>query len=137
MPPVKPGGCPAAYPRRAIVNGLRHMLCAGCAWCLLPPDLPPWQRVYHDFRTWRQEGVWQVGPVAPSPTRRSSPRAAILDSPSVQTTDKGGCGATTRARRGRAANGIRRWIPGVGGGGAPHDPGRGCIAGNTVTPTRA
>ncbi|WP_373430187.1 transposase [Streptomyces sp. V1I1] len=28
---------------------------AGCAWRLLPHDLPPWQTVYHYWRRWQQE----------------------------------------------------------------------------------
>jgi putative transposase len=37
------------------------MLCwlrAGCAWRLLPHDLPPWKTVYHSVRCWRLEGCW-------------------------------------------------------------------------------
>lgn len=41
VPPVKPGGRPAQYPRREIVNGIRYVLRSGCAWRLLPHDLPP------------------------------------------------------------------------------------------------
>jgi len=26
---------------------------------LLPHDLPPWQTVYHYFRSWRQQGLWE------------------------------------------------------------------------------
>jgi transposase len=32
---------------------------AGCAWRLLPHDLPPWQTVYHYFRCWRHQGLWE------------------------------------------------------------------------------
>ena len=105
VPPVKPGGRPAKYARREIVNGIRYVLRSGCAWRLLPHDLPPWQLVYHYFRTWQREGVWQAIHEALRPQarhalgRRSSPSAAILDSQSVTTTEKGGPGATTRARR--------------------------------------
>ena len=105
VPPVKPGGRPAKYARREIVNGIRYVLRSGCAWRLLPHDLPPWQLVYHYFRTWQQEGVWQAIHEALLPQarhrlgRRASPSAAILDSQSVTTTEKGGPGATTRARR--------------------------------------
>ncbi|WP_405885338.1 MULTISPECIES: transposase [unclassified Streptomyces] len=31
----------------------------GCVWRLLPHDLPPWQTVYHYWRRWQQEGVWE------------------------------------------------------------------------------
>ena len=49
VPPVKPGGRPAKYSRREVVNAIRYVLRTGCAWRLLPHDLPPWQSVYHHF----------------------------------------------------------------------------------------
>lgn len=39
-------------------NGLRYVLRSGCAWRLLPHDLPPWWTVYHYLRTWKQDGTW-------------------------------------------------------------------------------
>ncbi|MGP3991617.1 transposase [Streptomyces sp. 3N207] len=47
VPAVKPGGRPAKHTRREIINALAYWLRAGCAWRLLPHDLPPWQTVYH------------------------------------------------------------------------------------------
>ena len=38
---------------------MAYWLRAGCAWRLLPHDLPPWQTVYHYFRSWRQQGWWE------------------------------------------------------------------------------
>jgi hypothetical protein len=38
---------------------MAYWLRAGCAWRLLPHDLPPWQTVYHYFRSWRQQGLWE------------------------------------------------------------------------------
>ena len=32
---------------------------SGCAWRLLPHDLPPWRIVYDYFMVWRREGLWQ------------------------------------------------------------------------------
>ncbi|MFJ8082413.1 transposase [Streptomyces sp. NPDC096205] len=59
VPAVKPGGRPAKHARREILNALAYWLRAGCAWRLLPHDLPPWQTVYHYWRRWQQEGVWE------------------------------------------------------------------------------
>ncbi|MFJ5557174.1 transposase [Streptomyces sp. NPDC093250] len=42
---VKPSGRPAKHARREILNALAYGLRAGCAWRLLPLDLPPWQTV--------------------------------------------------------------------------------------------
>ena len=56
LPPPKPGGRPVKYPRREIVNAIRYVLRTGCAWRMLPHDLPPWRIAFHYFRTWRRDG---------------------------------------------------------------------------------
>jgi transposase len=59
IPAPKPGGRPPLHDRRELVNAIAYWLRAGCAWRLLPHDLPPWQTVYHYFRSWRQQGLWE------------------------------------------------------------------------------
>lgn len=96
IPPGKPGGRPPKYSKREIMNGIFYLVRSGCAWRLLPHDLPPWGIVYHYFRLWRQEGWWAVwnyvlrGAVRRAAGRELQPSAAILDSQSVKTTDRGG-----------------------------------------------
>ena len=96
VPAAKPGGRPENYPTRDIVDAIFYILRGGCAWRLLPPAFPPWQSVYQDFWRWRHEGTWQRrhdllrGDVRVAAGKRRQPSAAILDSPSVKTTDKGG-----------------------------------------------
>ncbi|WP_434974867.1 transposase [Streptosporangium saharense] len=50
IPLAKPGRRPAVRERREIVNAPAYWLQAGCAWRLLPHDLPTWQTVYHYWR---------------------------------------------------------------------------------------
>ena len=98
VPAVKKGGRPTKYPRREVVNAIRYVLRTGCAWRLLPHDLPPWQLVYYYFRVWRREGVWQeihdalLPEARPSLGRPSTPSGAVIDSQPVKTTEKGASG---------------------------------------------
>ena len=59
IPQPKPGGRPAVHQRRELLNAMLYWLRAGCAWRLLPHDLPPWKTVYHYFRCWRLDGQWE------------------------------------------------------------------------------
>jgi transposase len=45
------------HPRREIVNAIFYLLRTGCAWRMLPHDLPPWQTVYRYFRRWSADGT--------------------------------------------------------------------------------
>ena len=105
LPPPKGGGRPITYPRREIVNAIRYVLRTGCSWRMLPHDLPPWRIVFHYFRTWRRDGTWQRAHDAlhaklrQAQGRETSPSAAIIDSQSVKTSEKGGPEATTQPRR--------------------------------------
>jgi putative transposase len=71
----------------------------------MPHDLPPWQTVYFSLRIWRNEGTWEaihsaIRERARRPIgREATPSAAILDSQSVKTTQKGGRAATTPTSR--------------------------------------
>jgi transposase len=58
LPPEKTGGRPRKYPRRDVINGIPYVLRGGCAWRLMPHDLPHWQTAYQTLRAWRQDGTW-------------------------------------------------------------------------------
>ena len=58
IPAPKTGGRPRSVNMREIINAIFYILAAGCAWRLIPHDLPPWSTLYHYFWTWRIEGTW-------------------------------------------------------------------------------
>jgi transposase len=117
IPAPKSGGRPAKYQRREIVNALLYINRTGCQWRALPHDFPPWDSVYWYFRTWKQNGTLDRlhdelrGDLRQAEGRPRQPSAAIIDSQSVKTTEKGGRGATTAVRGSRAASGTCSSIP--------------------------
>jgi putative transposase len=81
---------------REVFNATFYLLRSGCAWRMLPHDLPPWQTVYGYFRDWRRDGAWETmndalrEAVRLEAGREAQPSAAIIDSQSVKTTESKG-----------------------------------------------
>jgi putative transposase len=117
IPPAKPGGRPRTTAMREVVNAIFYVLRSGCAWQMLPHDFPPWKTVYHYFWQWRRDGTWKRihdtlrSQVSRQEGRDEEPSAAILDSQSVKTTEKGGSADTMPPRKSMGASGICSLTP--------------------------
>ena len=64
LEPLIPGGSrlgrPPKYSKREIVNAIFYLVRSGCAWRMLPHDLPPWRICYYYFMIWKRDSVWEV-----------------------------------------------------------------------------
>ena len=116
IPPGKSGGGKRTVIMREVVNGLMYVLSTGCQWRAIPKDLPPKSTVYDYFDLWTYDGTLQrihhalYEQCREQAQREASPTAAIIDSQSVKSAEKGGPAlmrrVTTQARKSRARSGM-------------------------------
>src|SRR5712692_8801682 len=107
IPKASPGGRPRKTDMRAAMNAI---LRTGCPWRYLPHDgFPPRSTVYNIFRKFQREGTWEAiwaelhMSLRERMGREAGPSAAVLDSQSVKSAEKGAVKTTrwvtTPARR--------------------------------------
>ena len=120
IPPAKRGGRKREHDERDLVNGLLYVLSTGCQWRYIPKDMPPRSTLHDYLDRWNYDGTLkkihqelylrcreQAG-------REASPTAAVIDSQSVKSAEKGGPASIrsgmTRARKSKARSGISSLI---------------------------
>ena len=112
LPKAKFGGRPRTTDLRRVVNGIMYLVRTGCSWRMLPRDFPPWPTVHDYYRRFRREGIWEKvhsrlrEQVRVEAGRQASPSAAIIDSQSVKTAEKGANVVMMPERRFQAENAI-------------------------------
>ena len=114
IPPGKRGGNKRTVIERNVADGVMYILSTGCQWAALPKDLPPRSTVNDYFRRWDDDGTLDrihhalYVKCRELAGREASPTAAIIDSQSVKSAEKGGAGlirtGTTPAKRSKARN---------------------------------
>lgn len=96
IPKAKPGGRPRTIDVREVVNALLYQARTGVQWEFLPHDLVPKGTAYDYFSRWHDDGTLDKivaalrERVRAEAGREASPSAALIDTPSVKTTEVGG-----------------------------------------------
>src|ERR1700675_1317548 len=112
IPPAKHGGRDREVDVREVVNGIMYVLSTGCQWRYVPKDLPPKSTLHRYFDLWSYDRTLERIHHAlyvrcrEQEERDTSPSAAIIDSQSVKSAEKGGHASTRpvtmRERRSKA-----------------------------------
>jgi transposase len=101
---------------REVMNGIMYVLSTGCQWRAVPKDVPPRSTLFDYLNLWSYDGTLDRIHHAlylecrEQGEREASPTAAVIDSQSVKSAEKGGPTsirmAMMRAKRSRARSAI-------------------------------
>ena len=101
---------------REVMNGIMYVLSTGCQWRAIPKDLPPRSTLFDYLDLWSYDGTLDrihhalYVECREQGEREASPTAAIIDSQSVKSAEKGGPAsirmAMMRAKRSKARSAI-------------------------------
>jgi transposase len=99
---------------RLVVNGIFYRLRTGCQWRMLPKEYGKWEKVSAYWYRWSKSGLWEKintvlrEKLREKEGRKKEPTAAIIDSQSVKTAQKGGSAGMMRASSRKAASATSR-----------------------------
>jgi putative transposase len=86
-------GRPRKHDFRELLNAIFYLVKTACQWRNLPTHFARWATVYHYFRLWKRNGLWERihahlrEQVRLLEGRHRHPSAAIIDSQSVKSTE--------------------------------------------------
>ena len=93
------------HSKQEILNAIFYISRTGCQWAYLPKDFPPWRTVYTYFWTWQRQNLFEKlhdelrNLIRKLMGRNEEPSAAIVDSQSVKTTERGALKVLTMGRK--------------------------------------
>jgi putative transposase len=106
-------GRPRQHSYRELLNAMFYLTRTACQWRNLPKDFAPWRTVYHYFRLWKRNGLWEAmhahlrEHVRLVDGRKRQASAGIIDSQSVKSTE---CSDTRGYDAGKKVTGRKRHL---------------------------
>ena len=113
VPRPRPGGPPARYARREVVNAILYQTRNGCVWRALPHDLPSYRIVFHYSRAWQADDTGDHihdalrAKVRQAAGKKPKPSAAIVDSQTVKATEHSAPNGYDGGKNGRRPQAVR------------------------------